>query len=153
MHALDRAGWEVTLASRLRAHQRDGNTVARDTLRMVLSALKNRRIELGRDLEDADVLSVLGSAVKSRQDSAEQYEQAGRTELAEKERGEIEVIQGYLPRQLDEAETRKIVGDLITELGVTSKKEMGKVMKAVMAKYKGEIDGKLVQRIAGESLE
>jgi len=129
------------------------DNVGRDTLRMALSAMKNRRIELGRDLEDADVLAVLGSAVKSRQDSAEQYDKAARGDLAEKERVEIGVIQKYLPRQLDEAETRVIVKELMTELGVESKQELGKVMKAVMAKHKGQIDGKLVQRIAAESLD
>lgn len=125
----------------------------RDTLRMALAAMKNKRIELGRDLEDADVLAVLASAVKSRQDSAEQYDKAERSDLADKERVEIGLLQGYLPRQLDEDETRRIVTELMTELNVQSKQELGKVMKAVMARHKGQIDGKLVQRIAAESLE
>lgn len=136
----------------IKTAMRERNEVRRDTLRMVLSALKNRRIEVGRDLKPDEELAVLSSGVKSRQDSAQQYEQAGRDELAQKEAAEIEVIQGYLPRQLGEAETRAIVTELITELGVTQKQELGKLMKAVMARYKGQIDGKLVQHIAGESL-
>ena len=129
------------------------DAVRRDTLRMVLAGLKNRRIELGRDLEESDVLGVLSSAVKSRQDSAQQYEDAGRDELAQKEVAEIEVIQTYLPRQLSEDETRKVVSELAAELGVTTKQELGKLMKAVMARHKGQIDGKLVQRIAADTLE
>jgi uncharacterized protein YqeY len=129
-----------------------GDALRRDTLRMILAAFKNRRIELGRDLEQADELDVLSSAVKSRQDSARQYEQAGRDELARKEQGEIEIIQGYLPRPLSEEETRKAVAEVVAELGVTQKQELGKVMKAVMARYKGQVDGKLVQHLAAESL-
>ena len=145
-------GIRTQVEADIKAAMLAGETVRRDTLRMVLAALKNRRIELGRDLEDADELAVVSSAVKSRQDSAQQYDDAGRAELAEKERAEIEVIQGYLPRQLSEEETRTIVTELVAELGVTQKQELGKVMKAVMARYKGQIDGKLVQRIAAESL-
>lgn len=129
-----------------------GEAIRRDTLRMVLAALKNRRIELGRDLAEPDELAVLTSAVKSRQDSARQYESAGRDELAQKEAAEIEVIQVYLPRQLSEEETRRVVGEIVAELGVTQKQELGKVMKAVMARYKGQVDGKLVQQIAAQSI-
>lgn len=132
---------------------RAGESLRRDTLRMVVSALKNKRIELGRDLTEAEELGVLTSSVKSRVDSAEQYEKAGRTELAAKERAEIEMIQGYLPAQLSEAEVTEIVRAKIAELGVTSKKEMGRVMKAVMAEHKGAVDGKLVSRLAGQLID
>lgn len=132
---------------------RAGDALRRDTLRMVVSALKNKRIELGRDLNEVDELGVLTSAVKSRVDSAEQYEKAGRAELAEKERAEIEVIQAYLPAQLSEDEVAQIVRAKIAELGVTSKKEMGRVMKAVMAEHKGAVDGKLVSRLASQLIE
>ena len=132
---------------------RAGDTLRRDTLRMVISALKNKRIELGRDLTEADEFGVLSTAVKSRVDSAEQYDKAERPELAQKERAEIEVIEVYLPRQLNEDEVGNILRAKIAELGVTSKKEMGRLMKAVMADHKGAVDGKLVQRVAGQLLE
>lgn len=137
----------------LKAAMRAGEALRRDTLRMLIAAFKNRRIELGKDLSDADVLGVLTTAVKTRTDSAEQYAAAGRPELAEKERAEIDVIQAYLPRQLDESEVRAIVQAKITELGATSKQDLGKVMKAVMADHKGAVDGKLVQRLTGELLQ
>jgi uncharacterized protein YqeY len=108
---------------------REKNVVARDTLRMIVAALKNKRIELGRDLEDADEVGVLQKAHKSRLDSAQQYADAGRQELADKERAEATLIEAYL-----------------------EKKQMGQVMKAVMAAHKGQVDGKLVQKIAGELL-
>ena len=124
----------------------------RDTLRMLLAALKNKRIEIGEDLDEPAQLAVLTSAAKTRADSAQQYDAAGRPELADKERSEIEIIQAYLPRQLDEDEVRAIVEAKIAELGVSSKKDMGQLMKAVMADHKGKLDGKLVQRLAGERL-
>lgn len=146
----------MSLAERLQSDlttaMKSGDALRRDTLRMALSALKNRRIELGRDLEDADVLGVLASGVKSRTDSARQYAEAGRPELAEKERAEIAVLEGYLPRKLDEAETARVVEAKIAELGVTTKADLGRLMKAVMAEHKGAVDGKLVQRLAAERL-
>ena len=141
-----------TLEADMKTAMRERNTLVRDTLRMVLADLKNRKIELGRELEDEEVLVAIGKAKKSRLDSAEQYKAAERPELEAKERQEIAVIDGYLPQQLGETETREIVAALIEELGLTEKKQMGQLMKAVMAKHKGLIDGKLVQRLAGELL-
>lgn len=136
----------------LKDAMRSGEAFKRDTLRMVLAALKNKRIEAGKDLDTAAQLAVISSAAKTRADSASQYEEAGRPELAKKEREEIEFIQIYLPRQLDESEVRAIVEGKVTELGISSKKDMGQLMKAVMADHKGKLDGKLVQRLAGELL-
>ena len=136
----------------LKAAMKAGNVVARQTLRLSIAAIKNRRIEKGEDLSDKDVLAILAKEVKKRQDSAEQYGAAGRDDLKTTELAEIEVLQGYLPKQLGEEETNTVVRETIERLGLTSKKEMGQVMKAVMADHKGQIDGKLVQRIAGELL-
>lgn len=136
----------------LKDAMRSGEAFRRDTLRMLLAALKNKRIELGADLDEPAQLAVLSSAAKTRADSAAQYDEAGRPELAEKERAEIEFIQVYLPRQLDEEEVRKLVETKVSELGISSKKDMGQLMKAVMADHKGRVDGKLVQRFAGELL-
>ena len=92
----------MTLQDRIEADLKDamraGETTKRDTLRMVLAALKNKRIEVGTDLDQAAQLAVLTSAGKTRTDSAQQYDEAGRPELAEKERAEIAIIQAYLPR-------------------------------------------------------
>ena len=122
--------------------------VTRDTLRLVIAAVKKHELEGGKTITDELVQSVLQSASKTRQESIEQFEKAGRTDLAAKEKSELEVVRRYLPKQLDESATRAVVERTVKELGVTSKKDVGVVMKAVMAKHKGEIDGKLVQQIA-----
>ena len=136
----------------LKQAMRDRNELARETLRMVLSDMKYKRIELGQDLEEADELAVLRRAVKTRQDSVEQYQNAGRDELASKERDEIAVLADYLPQTLSEEQTRELVRDLIGELNISSKKDMGALMKALMARHKGEVEGKVAQRVAAELL-
>ncbi|MCA9000306.1 MAG: GatB/YqeY domain-containing protein [Planctomycetes bacterium] len=138
------------------AAMKAGDQQRRDTLRMVVAAIKNKAIESGGDrgdVQDDVVVGVLVSAVKSRKDSVEQYESAGREELAAQERAEIEVIQSYLPQPLTEEETEALVKSTIAELGVTSKKELGKVMKAIMASHKGRVEGKLIQQFAGQILD
>ena len=145
-------GYQDKIQEDVKAAMRAGDAETRDTLRMVVAALKNQRIELGRDLEEADELAVLQKAVKTRKDSVDQYVEAGREELAARERAEIAVIERYLPAQMSEDDVRAVVEKAIADVGATSKKEMGQVMKAVMAEHKGVVDGKTVQRIAGELL-
>jgi uncharacterized protein YqeY len=146
MELLERLQADVKEA--MRAH----DEVARDALRMVVAAVKAREIDSDRALTDEDVLDAVRYAVKTRTDSAEQFEAAGRAELAAKERREIEVLSRYLPRQLSEEQTRELVQRLIAETGAASKRDLGQVMKAVMADHKGQVDGKLVQRLAAELL-
>jgi len=126
--------------------------VQRETLRMVIAGCKNAKIELGRELEDADVQKVITKAVKSRQDSAEQYAAAGRPELAERERAEIAVLEGYLPQLMDEDTTRQAVQAIVSDLGLESKKDMGRLMKELMARHKGQVDGRIANRCANELL-
>jgi uncharacterized protein YqeY len=136
----------------LAAAMRAGEELRRETLRMCIAALSNRRIELGRELEEAEELQVLAKAAKTREDSAEQYQEAGRPELADKEREEAQIISAYLPQRLSEAETRELVESRIAELGISSKRDMGRLMKAVMAEQGARVDGKTVQRLAAELL-
>jgi uncharacterized protein YqeY len=142
----------TTVQSDLKEAMRAGDVVSRETLRMVLSALKNRRIELIADLSPAEELAVLTKQVKSREDSAAQYDAAGRPELAARERAEIEVIRRYLPEQLSEDAVRELVERTIARVGASSKKDIGAVMKSILAEHKGKVDGKLVQRMASELL-
>ena len=136
----------------LKTAMREQDAIARDALRMALAALKNRRIELGKDLSEQEILAVLSKQVKTRQESYEQYEKAGRQDLADKEGTEIEVLRRYLPAELSEGEIREIVEEKIAELGISSKKELGQLMKAVLSEHKGRVNGKLVQRFASELL-
>ncbi len=124
----------------------------RDTLRLVLSDMKNKKIELGRELEEEEAVAVLAKAKKSRQDSLTQYNEAGRDDLAAVESAEIAVIAVYLPEEMGEDELREIVTAVVAEVGASSPKDMGAVMGALMPKVKGRADGKAVQRVVMELL-
>ena len=118
--------------------------VTRDTLRMIKSELLT--------LDNPDELAVLSRAVKSRRDSIKSYVEGGRQDLADKEQAEIEVIERYLPKQLSEDEVREAIAGIIEEFGLSSKKDLGKVMKEVKARYPGQVDGRLASSIAGQLL-
>jgi uncharacterized protein YqeY len=114
-------------------------------LRMLKSALMNAAIEkggAGTQLDDAEASAVIRKEVKKRQDSIESFEKAGRAELAEKEKAEIEVLSAYLPKALSADEIAALVREAIAEAGATSRKEMGAVMKVANAKAAGRVDGK-----------
>jgi len=145
-------GLNDKLQEDLKQAMRDKDVTKRQTLRMVMSAAKNLRIERGEDLDDKDLLAVIAKEVKKRKDSAEQYTKADREDLASVERAEIEVLMGYMPKQLSEAEAKTVVEGIIQQLGLTEKKQMGQVMKAIMADYKDQVDGKTVQRLASTLL-
>lgn len=115
------------------------------TLRMVKAAMMNRQIEKGSELDDDDMQKLLRSLVKQRRDSIEQYEKAGRQELVDKEKAEIDVIEIYLPKAASQDEIDQAVAAAIAETGATSMKDMGKVMKSAQAALAGKnADGKLV---------
>jgi uncharacterized protein len=115
------------------------------TLRMVKAAMMNRQIEKGSELDDDEMQKLLRSLVKQRRDSIEQYEKAGRQELVDKEKAEIDVIETYLPQAASQDEILQAVAAAIAETGATSMKDMGKVMKAAQAALAGKnADGKLV---------
>lgn len=126
--------------------------LARDTLRMLKSELGQAEIHKGSELDGAEEMAVLLKAVKNRTDSAQQYEDGGRAELAAKERAEIEIIQRFLPKQMSEDEARSAIEKLAAEQGLASKKQMGQLMKAVKVAYPGQIDGKLAAKIANQVL-
>ena len=118
------------------------------TLRMVKANIMNREIEKGSDLTDEELTKAFQSLVKQRRDSIEQYEKAGRKELADKERAEIEVIEAYLPQAASREEIERAVNEAINETGATSMREMGAVMKAAQARLAGRsADGRTVSEI------
>ena len=132
---------------------RSGDKSRVSILRMIKAAVKNREIEKGSLLSDDEIYAVFRSFVKRANESIEQFSKAGRMDLAEKEKEELSIMQGYLPLQPGEDEIRKLVKEIISETGAAGPKEMGKVMKAVMAKTKGLADGKLVSNLVKEMLE
>ena len=125
-----------------------------NTLRFLQAAVKNKEIEVRPNaLTDEDVVTVLRKSVKQRQDSIEQYVSAGRTDLADKEKMELSIIEGYLPKQMSADQIEAVVKQAITEVGATSPKEMGAVMKAVQAKTQGTADNKIVSEIVKKLLQ
>ena len=123
------------------------------TLRMVKAAMMNRQIEKGSELDDDDMQKLLRSLVKQRRDSIEQYEKAGRQELVEKEKAEIDVIETYLPQAASREEIEQAVAAAIAETGASSMKDMGKVMKAAQAALAGKnADGRVVSELVKTKL-
>lgn len=115
-------------------------------IRMVRSSIKNVEIDQRRSLTDTEVLEILGRELKQRKDSLQEFEKAGRIDLAESVKAEIDIIAEYMPQQLSEDEIADIVKQTIQEVGASSKADMGKVMAALMPKVKGRADGKLVNQ-------
>ena len=123
------------------------------TLRMVKAAMMNRQIEKGSELDDDDMQKLLRSLVKQRRDSIEQYEKAGRQELVDKEKAEIEVIETYLPQAASQEEIEQAVAAAISETGASSMKDMGKVMKAAQTALAGKnADGRMISEIVKAKL-
>lgn len=129
----------------LKTAMRAKDTIAVATIRLILAALKDRDIAArGKGntdgLTDDEILQLLSGMIKQRRESIALYEQGGRVDLAEQERGEINVIQRFLPRQLDDTEVKAAVNGLIAELGAASIKDMGRVMQELRSRYAGQMD-------------
>jgi uncharacterized protein YqeY len=139
----------ASIADAMRKH----DAVRLSTLRMLKAALMNREIERGHALDAAESLQVVASLVKQRKDSIEQFTKGGRPELADKEQSEIHVLETYLPAAADPATVEQAVVDAIQETGATSPKDMGRVMKAAMARLAGlTVDGKTVNELVRKRL-
>ena len=122
-------------------------------LRMLKAAFMNKSVEKGHDLDDAEAQQVVNSLVKQRRDSIEQFQKGGREDLVAKETAEIAVLESYLPPSADPALIERAVMDAIAETGASSPKDMGKVMKAAMARLTGQtVDGKAVNEIVRKKL-
>ncbi|HBU10402.1 MAG: hypothetical protein UR95_C0006G0150 [Parcubacteria group bacterium GW2011_GWC1_36_108] len=144
------------IISDLKDAMKSGDSVRRDTLRLLDSAVKNLEIEKKKretGLDDAEVLEVISRAVKQRQDSIRQFEDGGRPDLAEKEKIELEIIMPYLPAQLSEEAITAIVSEVIAQTKAAGVGDLGKVMGQAMSKMKGEADGNVVREIAKQLLE
>ncbi len=148
MSLKDKIARDLTAAMKAK----DANRLS--VLRMVKANLMNRQIEKGADLTDEEITKALQSLVKQRRDSIEQYENAGRAELAEKEKSELLVLEDYLPQAASREEIEKAISEAISETGASSIKEMGSVMKAAQAKLAGKsADGKTVSETVKAKLQ
>jgi len=139
----------ASIADAMKKH----DAVRLSTLRMLKAALMNREIERGHALDQGESLQVVASLVKQRKDSIEQFTQGGRPELAARELSEIHVLETYLPAAPEPAAVERAVIDAIQETGAASPKDMGRVMKAVMARLAGQtVDAKAVNELVRRKL-
>ena len=133
------------LTEDLKGAMRAKDALALNTLRALKSAIKNAAIEKGgadAELADPEIVGIIRKQIKQREDSIEQFEQAGRSELAEKEQAEAEVLQRYLPAALSDEEIAALVEKAVTETGASSRADMGRVMKLLQERAAGRVDGK-----------
>lgn len=140
------------LQSELKNSMRERNDLRTSVLRMLISEFKYAQIEKKGPLDEAESAQVIQRAIKKRKESIELYAQGGRPELAAQEAGELKILQEFAPAQMDEAAARVKIEEVMTELGIKDKKDMGRAIKEVLARYKGQIDGKLAQKIITEKL-
>jgi len=150
---MEQASLKTKLREEMTAALRAGEKTRLGALRLLSAAITNREKEERRELTDDEVREVAGREVKRRNESIEACEGAGRTELADHERAERDVLSAYAPEQLGEGEVDALIDEAIASTGATSVKEMGKVMGAVMAQAKGKADGTLVQQKVRAELE
>lgn len=141
-----------TLMNDMKTAMKAHDMAAVNALRGVIAKAKDVTVNAGKEMTDDAILQVLAKGVKQREESIAQFKAAGRAELAENEKKEMALLKKYLPEQLSEDAVAAIVKEAVAATGATSKKDMGKVMKEVMARVKGQADGKLVSRLVGAAL-
>ena len=131
----------------MRAAMKAREPLTVSTLRMLMAAMKNAQVEAGHELDDDEVIAVIGKEAKRRKESIEAYTDASRPDLADKEAAELVILEAYLPEQLGEDELAALVEAAIAEAGATEARQMGAVMKIVMAKVAGRADGSAVSAL------
>ncbi len=137
-----------TIEADLKTAMKAGDKPRVSTIRLLLSALKNEKIQAHRDLTDEEIEAVIRRGAKQRKDSIEQYGRGGREDLVAAETAELAILEAYLPQGLTDADLESAVKTIISDRSLTSKKEVGAVMKELMVRYKGRVDGRKAQEIA-----
>ncbi len=146
------ASIKETLSTTIKTSMKSGDKDTLGFARNLHAAVRKKEIDDRVDLDDAGILKIIGSLVKQRQDSIEQFRQGGREDLVAKETSELKFLQSFMPEQMGEAEIRKHVDAAVAEAGASTAKDMGNVMKVLMPKVQGRADGKLVNQIVRERL-
>jgi len=140
------------LQTQLKSAMKSRDELRTSVLRMLISEFKYAQIEKRGTLDEAESVQVIHKAIKKRKEAMEMYEKAGRTDLATKEKSELKILEEFVPAQMDEASARQKIEEVIRELGASGKKDLGRVIKEVLSRYKGQIDGKVAQKISSEIL-
>ena len=141
------------LRDALKTSMKEKNELRTSVLRMLISDFKYAQIEKRASLDESESIQVVQRAIKKRKESIELYEKGGRSDLANKESAERKILQEFVPAELDEAAMRQRIDEVIQELEAKDKKDLGRVMKEVLGRYRGQIDGKVAQKIVSEKLE
>ena len=128
------------------------NSLKLNTIRGLISEIKNREIDLRRDLEDDEIISIVSSQIKKRKEASTLFDKGGRSDLSEKENQEIAFLQEYLPEPISEEDLRKRLKEVILELGVNDIKDLGKVMKIIIPEFKGRADNSQIKDLVAECL-
>jgi uncharacterized protein len=145
---------KTRILDEIKTSMKERNQLRTDTLRFLQAAIKNKEIELRpNEIKDEDIMNVIKKMVKQRIDSIEQFEKAGRKELADKEKSELAIIETYLPKAMNRADVEKIVATVIADLKASTIKDMGGVMKEVIARTAGAADNKMVSEIIRSKLQ
>ena len=144
----DEAGLKQRISDDMKAAMKSGDTLRRDTLRMLGAAIKNAEIDKrGAALEEADIVALVAREIKHRQESIDAFRAGNRADLMEKEEAEKKVLEGYMPAQMDRAEIEDLIKKVVAAVGASGPADKGKVMKELMPQVKGRADGKLVNEI------
>ena len=145
-------GLEERLMDEMKEAMKSNDKPRLSIIRMIRSAVKNREIEVGKKLDDEGIMKVIQGMIRKGEEALEQFQNAGRTDLMEKEKNEIEILKSYLPQPLSQEEILKIIDETIRETQASSLKDLGKVMKTLMAKIGGKADGKQLNQWVKERL-
>lgn len=146
----------MTLKDKLRVNMKEAlksrDSLRLNTIRSVISAIKNQEIDLQRELEEEEILSLVTREGKKRKEASALFKQGGRMDLMEKEDQELVILQDYLPEQVSEEHLRKRVQEVIVETGAEGMKDFGKIMKVLVPEFKGKADNSVIKDLAGEFL-
>jgi len=145
----------ATLKEDLKSSLKAKQQTKLNVLRQLLASIKNSAIEIGKaedQLDEQEVIKALKKEAKKRKDSIESFKQGGRQELAQQEQQELDIINTYLPQELGEDEIKKVVQEVVSNMGEITPSDFGNIMKEVMAKLNGQADGKLVSQLVKQQL-
>ena len=145
-------GLEERLVDEMKQAMKSNEKLRLSTIRMVRSAVKNREIEQRKKLDDDDVLRVIQGMVRKGEESIQQFQAGGRMDLVEKEQKEIEILKSFFPPSLSQEEILKFIEQSIEETQASSSKDLGKVMKSLMPKLGGKVDGRMINQLVKERL-
>ena len=140
------------LSSDMKEALRSKDSLRLNTIRSVISAIKNQEIELRKEVQEEEILSLMTREVKKRKEASVLFKQGGRTDLMEKEDQELAILQAYLPEQVSADVLRQRIQEVIAETGAEGMKDFGKIMKVLVPEFKGKADNALIKDIAGEYL-